>query len=838
MTSHDRRAAVLQSSSYNGIDFVAVADSSQRTLKVHFLNAVDLQGTLTGQPTITDGETIPAVPVLPIGASDWGWDDGHVVLTLRVPEPGDFSTYTLAIPSPVLDRFFAQTPFSFKANCPSDLDCRITPPPCPPISGDTPPIDYLAKDFLSFRQALLDFSALRYPQWQERSEADFGMMFLEALSAIADDLSYTQDRVAVEAALSTSTERRSVVRHARLVDYEPLPPLASSVILRFDVAPGVTAIPHGLAVIAPAPDGSPITFETGTGIRDVLLDPTSGQLRAAPPGSPANSLWNGGCIKPYWFDDSERCLKAGATAMYVRGHGYDFQAGQSLLIETAAETSADPPIRQIVQLLEAGDVGGRWASEECDELFLLAVDASGPPWMTCPVSPPATNAPTAVTRIAWRQADALTADRDLTRTTVSGNIVPATQGRTVRDEPFLVGTPAAGDGTPGTIQRTGPRPLLSLGVSSSPSAIQLYTLTSAPVAWLPQPSLDPGGLPLPEVLLLQQNDGAPPTIWNWFRRLLDAGQFDQAYMLEAARYRQLGRNSDGSIQFDYDGAGGDTIRFGDGLFGSNPDDGTRFAVTYRFGAGAAGNVAADAITQLDPATAASGDYLSVTNPLAATGGADAQTIQSVQRLAPQAFRAQQFRAVVADDYRAAAQTLHWVLRAGAVFRWTGSWLTVFTTPDPIGSQQITLAQRLQLIRLLNRYRMAGYEVYVPDPEYVSLDLAIDICAQPDAFQADVEAAVVAALSPAGPPGGRPGFFAPDNFTFGQPLERSVLEAAIQAVPGVAGVMCIRFRVRGRAAGFAEMGDCVTVGSGQIIRCDNDPSAPEHGAFAVVTGGGR
>ena len=64
-----------------------------------------------------------------------------------------------------------------------------------------PPIDYLAKDFLSFRQALLDFSALRYPEWQERSEADFGVMFLEALSALADDLSYTQDRVAAEATL-------------------------------------------------------------------------------------------------------------------------------------------------------------------------------------------------------------------------------------------------------------------------------------------------------------------------------------------------------------------------------------------------------------------------------------------------------------------------------------------------------------------------------------------------------------------------------------------------------------------------------------------------------------
>ena len=73
--------------------------------------------------------------------------------------------------------------------------------------------------------------------------------------------------------------------------------------------------------------------------------------------------------------------------------------------------------------------------------------------------------------------------------------------------------------------------------------------------------------------------------------------------------------------------------------------------------------------------------------------------------------------------------------------------------------------------------MAGYESYVPDPEYVSLDLAIDVCATDDAFAADVKEAIVAALAAA------PGFFAPDNFSFGQPLERSALETAIQAVSG-------------------------------------------------------
>src|SRR6266567_4054877 len=101
------------------------------------------------------------------------------------------------------------------------------------VAQTTPQIDYLAKDFLSFRQALLDFSALRYPEWQERSEADFGVMFLEALCALADDLSYTQDRIAAEAYLDTATQRRSLVRLARLVDYESQPATAARVLLQF-----------------------------------------------------------------------------------------------------------------------------------------------------------------------------------------------------------------------------------------------------------------------------------------------------------------------------------------------------------------------------------------------------------------------------------------------------------------------------------------------------------------------------------------------------------------------------------------------------------------------------
>ena len=62
------------------------------------------------------------------------------------------------------------------------------------------------------------------------------------------------------------------------------------------------------------------------------------------------------------------------------------------------------------------------------------------------------------------------------------------------------------------------------------------------------------------------------------------------------------------------------------------------------GGGAAGNVAADSITQISPSAAAG--LLAVTNPLPASGGADPESLETVRRLAPQAFRAQQFRAVI------------------------------------------------------------------------------------------------------------------------------------------------------------------------------------------------
>jgi predicted phage baseplate assembly protein len=230
--------------------------------------------------------------------------------------------------------------------------------------------------------------------------------------------------------------------------------------------------------------------------------------------------------------------------------------------------------------------------------------------------------------------------------------------------------------------------------------------------------------------------------------------------------------------------------------------------------------------------------VAVDNPFPATGGADPESDERVRRLAPQAFRAKQFRAVLEEDYELAAQTLPWVQRAGTAFRWTGSWLTVFTTPDPKGSEFLPVAEHTELIDLLNRYRLAGYESYVPAPRYVSLDLYITVCARADAFRGDVEAAILTALSIIKAPDGTKAFFHPDNFTFGTPLERSALESAIQNAYGVDGVVSIRYRERGVVPLPVEMPDVVNVASNQILTVDNDPSRPERGSVHVAVEGGK
>ena len=141
--------------------------------------------------------------------------------------------------------------------------------------------------------------------------------------------------------------------------------------------------------------------------------------------------------------------------MYVLGSGFNFYAGQSLLIETEASsvaagaasppqpqsvpqgalpaTSANPPIRQIVRLLDGG-------TECCDPLYPPPTNLMyPPPALSCADFPHGT----AVTLIRWGADDALLTDRDLTATILAGNLVVGTQALTQPAENFYIPDPTA-----------------------------------------------------------------------------------------------------------------------------------------------------------------------------------------------------------------------------------------------------------------------------------------------------------------------------------------------------------------------------------------------------------
>ncbi len=78
-------------------------------------------------------------------------------ILLQLNQTGDFSIYTLSVSGADIDPFFASHKLRFRLGCDDPFDCRPPEVPAPTEPELQVVIDYLAKDYSSFRQALLDF---------------------------------------------------------------------------------------------------------------------------------------------------------------------------------------------------------------------------------------------------------------------------------------------------------------------------------------------------------------------------------------------------------------------------------------------------------------------------------------------------------------------------------------------------------------------------------------------------------------------------------------------------------------------------------------------------------
>ena len=132
----------------------------------------------------------------------------------------------------------------------------------------------------------------------------------------------------------------------------------------------------------------------------------------------------------------------------------------------------------------------------------------------------------------------------------------------------------------------------------------------------------------------------------------------------------------------------------------------------------------------------------------------------------------------------------------------------------------------------------GVDLAVEGAVIVGLDIEINICVDPDFFQADIYTALMEVFTTGNQCTGTPGMLNAANFTFGQTIHTSPFLAAAQGVQGVAAATMAVFErmddpsINGVALGY------LTMGRLEIARCDNDPNRLDHGIFVLHMDGGK
>jgi hypothetical protein len=589
--------------------------------------------------------------------------------------------------------------------------------------------------------------------------------------------------VANEAFLGAATQRRSVAGHLALIGYQMDEGASAHTWLQIQVG-SQPALPSDFRASNNAATGEPqIVFEP---LGSVTLDPALNQLAL------------------YDWGNQNCCLPAAALNAALVGEFGQLAAGDYLLFDNGQG------LRDVVRLTAPPQV-------------VAVAGATSPPVG----SPPAGNS---ITIVAWSAATPLSADYCVAQTVVRGNLVPATHGLTVSED----------------LRNLNPVQIAQVNMEVAALAPgqslprQRLALSQAPLAHLdPETYALGNGLPplaaasasditaqaLRSIDTLQvEVDGV---VWQEQPTLLESQAADQVYRVEI------------------DDSGEATVVFGDGTFGAIPPPTSTVSASYRVGGGAAGNVGADTLTAASSETPMPW-LISVTNPVAATGGRDLESADHARRIGPATFH-QPLVAVTVSDYEEAATEFSAgggaapIQRANANFAWTGSWLTVTLAADPLNAEGLSEDLRQELLQYLGTRRLAGYDLEVTGPNYVPIEMEIQFSIIAGFQQEDVEQAMLEAFSNGALAGGAKGFYHPDNFTFGTNLCVSRIYAAAMVVPGVASsAITLLARLHAlqpaqeTAVNLAQ--GFLAVGADQIIRLDNDPNFPQNGTLSVAATG--
>ncbi|HEV7389315.1 MAG TPA: hypothetical protein VGN73_11950 [Gemmatimonadaceae bacterium] len=764
-------------------------------------------------------------------------------LVLTVVPIGDYSTYTLSLDTGqfsanavIMDPVFDEIEFKFRPGC-FNTNCAPDWKPAPRPT-DEPVIDYLAKDYDSFRHTMIAALMQRVPDWQPSSEADLDEVLLDLFSAAADELSDYQDRVMNEAYLASARKRISLARHARLMDYHIHQGNQASTWLALEVALAQPSEPQVGATRqyfladrykvwsgTPKEDASSIVFLSNTRQRVHQLVNRMG-LFTWSDAIPSLAAGDTTADLTLFFDDVtpatdeasarvvETLIQTGViTRLIVQEH---------LNPATGALNGFSPRNRQLLRLLP-GPEGA----------VALFDPTTGPPatakWFV---------------RVRWEKRDALKRNYCFTVdcpgtgkvgnvSLFHGNLVEVNQGWLQEDIVFK---------EPGTIltppnefhyERVGRWDLRddALGKWGALCALPDHPLAYRETA--------PGGdVPSRSTLTLTVKEpGAGEDLWDEVPSFIHSDDGDE--------------NGDHFIvETDEDRLS--YIRFGNGTNGKELSDNAEVHCTYQVGDGPAGNVGLDKLIHFDPAAITfvkleagvltptpptpTHKILRSWNPFDVTNGRAPEPAATIIRRVPEAYRRHQLRAITLQDYVDRAKSVPGVSGAAASYAWTGSWRTVQITIDPVGTTELTPEARADIAHRLDAVRLIGEDLEIRPPRFVPLEIHVSLCASLDYWPEDLKSILEQEFSDGWTPDGRRGFFNPDLWTFGQQLKASQINGRILSVEGVEHIITVTMR---RWNGPGTVSDEVTnVAFNEILQVANDPDHQELGFIDFVVQGGR